>query len=966
MTHWNELQNAIDGELRLDNASRIAMATDASVYRRIPLAVVYPKHRTDLSEIVKFAGRHSIPLIPRAAGTSLAGQCVGEGLIVDVSRHFNRIIHLDSDKNLVDVEPGVIRDDLNRYVQPHGLFFGPNTSTASRCMVGGMVGNNSCGTTSIKYGTTRDKVVEVEAILADGSVAVFGEKSVAELEKIIAEDTLEASIYREMVTLFSGDGIINQIKENYPKATIHRRNTGYAIDELIDRQPFNPEGQPLQFGKIIAGSEGTLGLITRVRLQLDPLPPAEGAVCCVHFTTLRQSMEAAVLAMKFEPFACELMDRTILELTRGNREQAENRFFVEGDPAAILVVELRDSTPAGLEDQLDKFIERFRREGLGYAFPVVHYPDILKVWALRAAGLGVLSNMPGDARPVAFVEDTAVAIEDLPAYIAEFEELMRSFDQEAVYYAHAGAGELHLRPVLDLKTSKGRRDFRSIGEASARLVKKYNGSLSGEHGDGRVRAEFIPQMIGEANYQLLRKLKKIWDPQGIFNPGKIVDALPMDADFRYEGEQPTFSYDTFLDFGSENMLQSAERCNGSGDCRNPQASGAAMCPSYQATRHELDSTRARANVLREVLTRAEHREAAFTSPDAAGVLDLCLSCKACKRECPSGVDMAALKAEYMYQFQEHNGYSRRTRFFGNFHRHAALAAPFATVINPILRFRPLAGWFRKFMSIAPERSIPPFSRHRGSVRAFRYASDNRRLDFILYIDEFTEFQDADVAEAAAQFFQKLGFQFQVVYGVSCRAAMSKGMLKEARSHAENTLGKLSACLDHSLPVVGLEPSAILGFKDDFIKLVRSEFRDKAEKLATLTFTFEEYVASAIEAGKIKKENFTERNAEIHIQLHCHQKALSHIRFSKYILNFPLNYKALAIPSGCCGMAGSFGYEAEHYDLSQKIGEMILFPHLRKYPDVIVAASGTSCRHQIKDAVRKQALHPAQILLEALR
>ncbi len=964
--NWKILEKKIEGELHFDRASLIAYATDASVYRKIPQAVVFPRNSLDIIETVRFARAHKIPIIPRAAGTSLAGQCVGEGLIVDVSRYFNSIVTFNSEEEWVEVEPGVIRDDLNRFLKPHGYFFSPNTSTASRCMTGGMVGNNSCGTTSVKYGTTRDKVLELEVILSDASKAIFTKKSNDELTKLSQKESLEGRIYSEMIALFSEDGLTDEIERNYPKSTIHRRNTGYAIDELIAQQPFNKQGPPLDLSKILTGSEGTLGITTRIRLKVDVLPPQVDAVICIHFETLRQSMEAAVLAMTFAPFACELMDRTILNLTKDNIEQAENRFFVVGDPAAILAVELRHDNEAELDSLVNKFIEKFMAANLGYAFPVVKSPESQKIWDLRAAGLGVLSNMPGDAKPVAFVEDTAVAIEDLPDYISEFEKMMTSFGQQAVYYAHAGAGELHLRPVLNLKSVEGQKDFRAIGEASAELVKKYRGSLSGEHGDGRVRAEFIPKMIGERNYELLRKIKKIWDPQGIFNPGKIVDAFPMDSDFRYSAGQEPFSEKTFLDFGSENMLQAAERCNGSGDCRKPQASGATMCPSYQATRHELDSTRARANILREGLTNPESRAAIFNSDAVKSVLDLCLSCKACKRECPSGVDMAALKAEYMYQYQTKNGFSRRAKFFGLFHKKAALASSFSGLVNPLLNSKIISGLIKKWYSIHTDRSIPQFSRKRASACVKKYASHTDYPDFLLYIDEFTEFQDAEIAEAAARLFQKLGYEFRVLYSPSARAAISKAMLDEGRKSAEKTLELLKPFVEKGIPIVGIEPSGILGFKDDFIKIVSPHLGETVRNLGKISFTFEEFLFREMENGKMGSTLFTERVEEVHIHLHCHQKALSHIKYSKAILGLPKNFHVRAIPSGCCGMAGSFGFEKENYNLSQDIGEMVLFPHIRNYPKAIIAAAGTSCRHQILDGLKTRALHPAEILLAALK
>ncbi len=961
---WIELENAIQGELDLGNLAQIAYATDASVYRMKPLGVVFPKTTEDIVEVVKFASKHQTPIIPRTAGTSLAGQAIGHGLVVDVSKHMTQILEVNEAEKWVDVEPGVIRDVLNSSLRDQGLFFGPNTSTSSRCMIGGMVGNNSSGTTSIKYGTTRDKVLEVEAVLADGSLVTFG--AVSDVQQKIGENDPGFELSRTIIELLEPLEVRNEIRAQYPKKTITRRNTGYALDVLINQQPFEEKGETFNLSKLIAGSEGTLCFITRIRLQLNDAPPLEESVICAHFSTIHDALTATVEIMKSAPYACELMDQKILELTKGNPAQLENRFFIEGNPAAILAIEVREETAEKLEKTIKQTVSTFQEKTNAYATPIVHAPNTAKVWALRAAGLGVLSNMPGDAKPIAFVEDTAVDVNDLPAYITEFEALMDGFDQEAVYYAHAGAGELHMRPILDLKTEKGWKDFRSIGEASARLVKKYNGSLSGEHGDGRVRAEFIPIALGEKNYELLKKMKSIWDPQGIFNPGKIVHADPVDGDFRYRQGQGPFSWPTFMNFGEENMLQAAERCNGSGDCRNPAEIGGTMCPSYQATKDELDSTRARANVLREVMTNPVNPAYPLDSDEVKEVLDLCLSCKACSRDCPSSVDMAALKAEAMFQYQRRHGVSKSSNFFGKFHEKAEQVWIARKLVNRLMEFKPFESTIKKRYEIAQERSIPKFSSRKASKLAQKYASRKEGIDFVLYIDEFTQYQDAPIAESAAKFFQKLGLNFTVIYGPSGRAAISKSLLKEARVSVQETLTALKPYLEKEVPVVGLEPSGILGFRDDIPKLIEKGFTDISALAKKHCYTFEEFVSNLVEKGKITSDDFTLEPQEIGIHLHCHQKSLSHIKHSKLILNLPKNFHAVTIPSGCCGMAGSFGFEEKHYQLSQSIGELILFPFVRKHPDKTIAASGTSCRHQISDGLSKEAKHPAQILLNALK
>ncbi len=962
---FKTLASQLSGQLQTDNLHLKLYSTDASIYQKMPLAVAYPQDEKDIKTLIAFAREHKMPLIPRTAGTSLAGQCVGEGIVVDVSKHFTKIIEINKEEGWVKVQPGVIRDVLNTELAKHGLYFGPNTSTSNRCMMGGMLGNNSCGSTSIKYGTTRDHVLEVETILSDGSHATWQRWDAETTSRVTSQNTLQGHITRSLIEKLTPKEVQEEIHAHFPQASIGRRNTGYAIDELIAQQPFSTAGAPFNVSKLLAGSEGTLAFTTAIKLHIDVLPPAKEAIVCIHFADLNSCMEATILAMESEPFQCELMDKIILDCTKENAEQTENRFFVEGDPAAILCVELRSATDSDLNTQIELLIKKMKDAQFGFAYPVVHAPETSSVWNLRAAGLGLLSNIPGDAKPVAFVEDTAVALPDLPAYIQEFQALMKRFGQRSVYYAHAGAGELHLRPVLDLKTTEGRKQLRDIAEASAHLVKKYNGSLSGEHGDGRVRAEFIPLMLGDKNYQLLREIKHLWDPENIFNPGKIVDAPPMDGDLRYAENQEDIRIKTFLDFSEdEGILRAAEKCNGSGDCRKPPEMGATMCPSYQATRDEKDSTRARANALRHILTE-KGAEKPFDSEELKEVLDLCLSCKGCKRECPSNVDMAAMKAEFTYQYHKEQGVPFRSKLFGHFHTLAALARPIALVANGMMNINSI----KKAIGIAEKRSMPAFTSRTGfyvakkEIRFFKPTSPKKKV--CLYIDEFTQYNDAHIAQKASELLCKLGYDVLPIYSPSGRAFISKGMLEEARRTAHQTLAKLAPAIAEGLQIVGLEPSAILGFRDEYPKLVDAKFRAAAERIGGLAQTIEEFLTGEIEDGNITKAQFTTEEKTLHLHLHCHQKALSHVKYSKRILGLPANYKVIAIPSGCCGMAGSFGFEAEHFDLSMQVGEQILFPRVRAaQPDDIIVASGTSCRHQIADGTGKKALHVVEVMLGA--
>ncbi|MEL6274929.1 MAG: FAD-binding and (Fe-S)-binding domain-containing protein, partial [Bacteroidota bacterium] len=662
---WEKLEGQLRGELQLDLSHRIAFSTDASVYRTPPKAVVFPKNLEDIIAIVRFADEYQIGITPRAGGTSLAGQAIGEGLIVDVSRHLTEILEVNTTERWVRVQPGVIRDQLNAFLRPLGFWFGPNTSTANRCTMGGMFGNNSCGTTSISVGSTREHVLEAECILADGSRGVFKDLDFKVAKQLAQQPSLEGDIYAYLLSLLAAKDTQRKIETAYPKADIRRRNTGYALDLLLKQHPFTPGGPPINLCTLLAGSEGTLAFTTELKLRILPLPPPGRSVVALHFSTIQESLKTVALAMQHQPFLCELMDEVILTTARQNKEQLKNSQFIIGQPTGLLLVEFRAETDAKakvLAQQLSKDAEI---NSSCYATAIITGEQTGQVWELRAAGLGLLANLPGDPKAVACIEDTAVALEDLAHYIEEFTQLMKKYNQRAVYYAHAGAGEIHLRPILNLKKSLDRKQFYDITREVALLVKKYRGSLSGEHGDGRVRAGFLPLMLGDEVYQMLRDLKAAWDPKGIFNPGKIIDAPPMNEGLRYDAEQVTPTFDTLLDFSEAGgLLRLAEKCNGSGDCR--KLSGGTMCPSYRATRRELDTTRGRANILREILTR--EKENPFEHPALAEALDLCLSCKACSSECPSNVDMSSLKAEYLYQKYLKKGAPWRNQLFANIDR----------------------------------------------------------------------------------------------------------------------------------------------------------------------------------------------------------------------------------------------------------------------------------------------------------
>ncbi|OWW25884.1 FAD-binding oxidoreductase [Zobellia sp. OII3] len=961
-----ELADSLQGRVLSDSLTKTLYATDASVYRKIPTAVTFPETVEDLKTLVRFANKHKIGLIPRTAGTSLAGQVVGEGIVVDTSKHFTKIVSVDEKNKQVTVQPGVIRDELNQFLEPYGLFFGPNTSTANRCMIGGMVGNNSSGTTSIKYGITREKVVSLKTILSDGSEVEFKALTASEFEEKKSLNTMEGTIYREIYRELSPKEVQERILEEFPKPEIHRRNTGYAVDELLNTNVFGDTEEKINVCKLLSGSEGTLAFTTEITLSLDEIPPKLQAMVVTHYRTLEDCLTDVVPVMKHDLHLCEMMDRVILDCTKNNREQLKNRFFVEGDPAALLMLEVKAHTEEDLERQLKELHATIEVSGLSYASPVLYGADVNKAVALRKAGLGLLGNMVGDRKAVACIEDTAVALDDLKPFISEFTKIMDGYKQSAVYYAHAGAGELHLRPILNLKKSDDVAMFRGITTDVARLTKKYKGSFSGEHGDGIVRAEFIPIMVGEENYQLLRRIKSFFDPEGIFNPGKIVDAYPMDESLRYEVDRKEPEIKTLLDFSdSEGILKATEKCNGGGDCRKTENAAGAMCPSFHATRDEKNTTRGRANALREYLTVGEKKNN-FDQKELKEVFDLCLSCKACATECPSNVDVATLKAEFLYQYQEANGYPLRSKLFAYNTRLNKLGSKVPGLTNAVYESKFLGGLLKKSSGVAPERNLPKvysfnFDDYLQSIKG-QYTVSKKKI--VLYIDEFSQYLDVELGKDAIVLLVTLGYDVQLFYGESGRTYLSKGFLKQAKKLALANIPKLKAFADAGLPVVGLEPSAILTFRDEYKRFSQDPAVTNA--IASNTYLVEEFLAKEIENKELSSELFTKEAKTVKIHSHCHQKALSNQKVTFDVLNLPENYKVSIISSGCCGMAGSFGYEKEHYEVSMKVGELKLFPSVRKSPeDTIISANGTSCRHQIYDGTKREAQHPVTILKNAL-
>jgi len=967
----DRLKSELEGELYYDDLHRHIYATDASVYRMVPEAVVYPKNEADIQKIIQYADKNKTHLIPRTAGTSLAGQVVGKGIIVDVSRYMTKILDFNPDEQWVVVQPGVIRDELNRFLEASGLWFAPNTSTSSRCMIGGMTGNNSSGSTSIKYGVTRDKILEIEGFLSNGKKIKITELTNDEFSKKCLHNNLEGEIYRHIRDTFSDTKVREEILENMPYPEIHRRNNGFALDSLIDNNLFGTSDEKFNLGKVIAGSEGTLIFMTAIKLQLDKLPPPKRLMVAAHFKTIDECMRAVTPVMQHDLYQCEMMDDIILNQTKKSPKYKHYRDFLVGIPKAILMLELRGQDMTVLEQQAGQLIEDLKTLNLGYAFPMLPEDEAAKAEELRKAGLGLLGNLPGDDKAVAGIEDTAVRIQDLPAYISDFSQIMLQKSKTPVYYAHAGAGEIHLRPILNLKKSVDVRIYRELVSEVADLAHRYKGSLSGEHGSGIVRAEFIPVIVGEKNYALMKALKTVFDPQNIFNPHKIVDPYPMDENLRYVSDRQEPDIPTLFDFSVEGgILRATEKCNGSADCRKPPEAGGVMCPSYQASKEEKNTTRARANALREFLTNSDKINR-FDYEELYDTLSLCLSCKACKNECPSTVDMAMLKSEFLYQYQKANGFSLRNKIFAYSGVVNKFMSHFSGLYNYFIRKDWFASLFKKQAGIALQRHLPKLEKQSLSKQLKKNpdrlkVKRQKQLSVYVFIDEFTDYMDSQPGLDVIKVLTTLGYEVKILKSSeSGRAYISKGFLEQAQKLAVKNVQLYKNVIDEQTALIGIEPSAILMFRDEYLRLIKDENLKKAAKnIAQNTYLFEEFILKEFEAGRIKSSDFTNETKEITLHVHCHQKALSDSEISAKVLSIPENYKVNLLDSGCCGMAGSFGYEKEHYEMSMKVGELKLFPALRQSNNHIVA-SGTSCRHQIQDGVHKHSEHPASILLKAL-
>jgi FAD/FMN-containing dehydrogenase/Fe-S oxidoreductase len=948
-------------DVRADRVSRALYATDASVYQIVPLLVAFPATAADIAEAVRVCDRFQIPIIARGGGTSQAGQSIGAGVVLDCSRCFNRVIEINPEERWVRVEPGCVLDDLNRMLEPLGLLFAPDISTANRATIGGMIANNASGARSVVYGKTIDHVLELKAILADGSAIQARPLDEFELERIAGQADLEGACYyatRQLAAIHA-----TEIDRRFPK--ILRRVGGYNLDAFVPQSPANADQHTFNLARLLVGSEGTLAITVEAKLKLVELPRAR-ATLVVEFADLLEALAATPFILQHEPAAVEVVDQYVLESTRLNPEASRLRGFLAGDPAAILLIELYADEADQLPSRLDRLQAGLRERGFGYHHLAVTDRAVqAQVWRLRTMALGLSMAEKGDAKAISFVEDTAVAPEYLREYIAEFLAIVAHHGTKAGVYAHASVGCLHVRPVINLKTGEGIRRFEAIANEVAELVLKYGGSLSGEHGDGLVRSPFQERMYGPVLYQAFRQLKRTFDPANILNPGKIVDAPPLTANLRYGPTYLTPTVPTTFDFSADGgLLPAAELCAGVGACRK-KAEGT-MCPSFQATHDEKDSTRGRANLLRMAITGQLGLDG-FTDPDVHDVLDLCLECKACKSECPTNVDMARLKAEFLDQYHRRHGLPWRNRLFGNIDMLGRLGRASAPVSTRLVQSRTVRWLLHKLLGIESRRVPPAFARPtlrerypEVEARAASTPSGGKRV--LLFPDTFTNFFEPHVGAAAIGLLEQAGYS--VTLGpptLRCcgRPLISNGMLGPAVAKARHNVELLYDWAQAGNPITACEPSCILTIEDDYPALLHGEARAQAETVARACRTFEELLASQLALGSQRQGRSSPR---ILVQPHCHQRSLVGVADLRDLLQCNRSAAVTILDAGCCGMAGSFGYEVEHYELSRLVGEQRLFPAVRQAePDTVIVAPGYSCRLQIQHFTGRAAWHPALLL-----
>src|SRR5689334_17544931 len=946
----HELRRHVEGDVRFDTYSRLLYSTDASMYQMEPIGVVIPRHAGDVQAVIEVANRQGVPLLPRGGGTSLTGQTVNRAVVLDFSRHMGNVLEVNREERWARVQPGLVQDELNHHVRPMGLLFGPDTSTSNRATLGGMIGNNSGGSHSIAYGLTVEHVIELQTILADGSRATFGAVTPEQFAAKCRLPGLEGQIYREVERIRGTYAA--EIRARYPRHW--RRVCGYNLDELV-------KDRPLNMARLIVGSEGTFLTVVEAKVRLVDKPKAT-AVDVIHYRDMQEALESSQAILETGPYAVELTDKMILDLARNNIEQSQRMGFVQGDPAAILIVEYAGETDQEVKAKVAQ-LEAVRSRGrFGYATRIAtDTAEQQSIWKLRKAGLGLLLGTRGESKPIAFIEDTAVDPKHLPEFVPRFTEIMAKHGADAAYYGHCSVGCLHIRPLINLKTERGLEQVRLMAEEIFDLVLSFGGAISSEHGDGRARSPFLERVFGPTMMQAFRETKAAFDPRNLMNPGNIVASPPVTEHLRYGPRYATWEPTTLLDFSAQGGFAAAvEMCNGVGVCRKKLEG--TMCPSYMATRDEEHTTRGRANALRAVLS-GKVPQADFAGRRLYEVMDLCLECKGCKAECPSNVDMAKMKYEFLHHYHAVNGLPLRNRLFGGIETLNRIGA----------RFGPLSSWFlnsalnRWLMELTAgidrRRPLPHFARETFTdwFDARRAPAEAPRGDVVLFHDTFITYNAPEIGRAAVELLERAGYRVQLVDKKCCgRPMISKGMLDEAKAHAEWNVARLHPWVARGASIIGLEPSCLLTLRDETVELVRTP---EAREVGAASFLLEEFLLR--EKGRGLTLSFREGRRRALLHGHCHQKAMVGTAPTVAALRWA-GYDVAEVDSGCCGMAGSFGFEREHYDLSVSLGNRRLAPPVKAAAaDTEVVAPGVSCRQQIEHLAGRAARHPAQVLRAAL-
>jgi FAD/FMN-containing dehydrogenase/Fe-S oxidoreductase len=950
-----ELEAAIDGEVRFDRVSRALYSTDASVYQIEPLGVVIPRSAEAVAQAVRVAARHGVPITPRGGGTSQAGQSIGEGLVLDTSKHLNKVLEINPDEKWARVQPGVVLDELNAELRPFNLRFAPDVSSASRATVGGMMANNSSGARSVLYGKTLDHVREQHVVLADGELAHFRPLTAAQLGEASRGDSIEARAYRAVPEL--GLRHAAEIDRRFPK--VLRRVGGYNLDEFVH------PGRPVDLTRVMVGSEGTLGFIVEAKIGLVALP-ATKAVLTIEFDELLDALGATPLVLKHGPSAVEVMDDFILRHAQGHPVlDAQRRSMIDRDGSSMLCVEFYGDHA----DELIGRMEAVERDLKGAGIPcrcrqVADPAAQQRIWSFREAALGLSTAMKSDGKAISFVEDTAVAPEKLRDYIARFVRIVERHGTVAGVYAHASVGCLHVRPVVNLKTAQGVATFEAIASEVADLVLEFGGALSGEHGDGLVRGAFNERMFGSELYQAFRQVKRAFDPHGLFNPGRIVDTPPITSHLRFGAGYETPSPATFFDYADHGGYgRAVEMCSGVGLCRKTREG--TMCPSYMVTKDETHSTRGRANVLRLAMT-GQLGDAGLSDQGVHEVLDLCLECRACKTECPVGVDVAKFKSEFLAGYWERHGLSAGAQVFGNARTAAEWGSLLAPVSNMLAGSAPAKWVAETAFGIDRRRKLPQFTRRTLRKRLAGRRSGTSDPKAVLFADTFTEFEDPEIGVAAVDVLDAAGIGGGLAPNVCCgRPLISQGLLREARRQAAANVHALYDLAERGVAIVFVEPSCLSAVREDAPGLLRGELQRRARVVAGASVLFEEYLERELSAGRAQLR-LKAGPDRVQLHPHCHQRSMGLAAPAKALLSRIPGAQVTDLEAGCCGMAGSFGYTRAHYDVSRAIGERKLLPAARALDDrSTLVAGGTSCRHQVAHFAGVRAVHPAVLLRSLL-